>query len=82
MRHSLNFRMNARRRPHRLHRLYFRALNFGFRSAFTINDILANALLHSHQDFAAAANGMPSNCSSSRASLSVFAVVTIVMSMP
>jgi len=38
----MNFRMKACRLPHRLQRLYRRALNLGARLAFTICDIFAN----------------------------------------
>jgi hypothetical protein len=41
MRQSPNFRMNARGRPHRLHRLMRRDENFGFRFAFSTSAFFA-----------------------------------------
>lgn len=44
IRHKLNFRRYPRARPQRLQREYARTPNFGFRSAFAINDFFAIAL--------------------------------------
>ena len=85
IRHTWNFLMNAWRRPHRLQRLYRRALNLGGRSALTIWDIFAKRHLLADACYFwawALANGTPSSVSSSRAAASVFAEVTTVMLIP
>lgn len=68
-RHSANFRMYARGRPHRRHRLRNRTLNFGVFFSLTIFAVVAINLQF-------ALNGMPINWSSFLASSSVRAVVT------
>jgi len=78
MRHMPKSRRNARGRPQRWQRLYPRTLNFGVRFHFSTSDFLAteNPLAYRRR------NGMFMSLSSSRPSSSVFAVVTIVTSMP
>ena len=79
--------MKARGLPQRRQRRFVRELNFGARFALTIMDVFANAIppvlirissLHNY----AFANGMPMSFNNSLASSFVFAVVTIVMSIP
>jgi len=41
MRHRLNLRKYPRGLPQRLHRVYARTENFGFRAAFAISDFFA-----------------------------------------
>lgn len=77
MRHMPKSRMNARGRPQRRHRLYFRTANFGVRLHFSMSDFFAKA--PSSQFFR---NGNWSNRSNSIPSSSVRAVVTRVMFMP
>jgi hypothetical protein len=43
MRQIPNFRINARGRPHKGHRLYARTLNLGLRCAFIRIDVLAKS---------------------------------------
>jgi len=70
--------MYARGRPQRLHRVYFRTLNFGSRRALTSSDVLANVVPSRYLP----ANGMPSKLNNIRHSRSSRALVTIVMSIP
>ena len=80
-RQSPNFRMYARGRPHRWHRLRSRTLNFGVFASFAIFAVVAMVIFFSYAAYEAR-NGIPMNCSSFRASSSVFAVVTTDTFMP
>ncbi len=75
MRQILNFRMYARERPQRLQRLYFRTLNFGVACDLMTRHFLAMVYLDLEK-------GMPSFSSISRASASLCALVTMVISIP
>ena len=66
-------------RPQILQRVYALVENLGLRCCLIFIDVLAMNLLSSHYYFA---KGIPNCVSSSRASSSVFAVVTKIMSMP
>ena len=48
MRHKPNLRYTARGRPQNLQRFSWRVLNFGFRFAFAILDLLATVLVRAH----------------------------------
>src|SRR5262249_50020915 len=74
IRQSPNLRYTARGRPHRVHRVYPRTLNFGLRFALTISAFFATVQF--------SLNGNPSRRSSERPSASVVAVVTTVTSIP
>ena len=76
MRHMSNLRMYPRGRPHILQRRTVRVMNFGFFSAFSINDFLAI------QTLSYFLNGMPILASKLLASLSVRADVTMATFMP
>jgi hypothetical protein len=72
-----NLRKYPRGRPHTLQRLWRRTPNFGTRRDFMIMLVFATLYL-----LAADCNGSPMATKNSAASSSVFAVVTIVMSIP
>jgi hypothetical protein len=78
MRQIPNLRRYARGRPHLLHRKYALTLNFGGLFAFATKHFFATDSPFP-QDWR---SGMPRSMMSSFASSSVFAVVTIVTSMP
>jgi len=80
MRHIRNFRRNPRGRPHSGHRLWARTRNFGFRNAFSINDVFATTRLP--RVFQFFRNGIPIADNSAKASSSVRAVVTTVTFIP
>ena len=78
MRHSRKRRIYPRGRPHNEHRLrtrvgYLRRVSLMIKLFFATAPLLA---------YAQWANGIPNRRSSSRASSSVFAVVTTVTSIP
>ena len=75
-----NFLMYPLGLPHRWHRLYFRTLNFGFLFAFTISAFLATDTPFHRWSYVL--NGIPKPLSSSKASSSVFALVTMVTFSP
>lgn len=80
-----NRRMYARGRPQMRQRFTWRVENLGSRRARTILDFLAKgptSLYHRMAKTYAARNGMPSALSSSNASSSVLADVTMVTSIP
>jgi len=76
MRQQPYLRKNALERPQMGQRLYARTLNFGLRWAFTLRLVLAKPVSSYFL------NGMPRRSSKSLPSLSVLAVVEIVMFMP
>ncbi len=78
MRHIWNFWMKARGRPHKGQRECARALNFGFRVAFTIFEVFAISIPR----LAQLRNGMPSDFRRAFPSLSFRAVVVMVTFMP
>jgi hypothetical protein len=71
-----NFRRKARGRPHSLQRLCRRLENLGFLASLTRFAVVAIS------SFDYCLNGMPRCFSSERASLSLWAVVTMVTFMP
>jgi hypothetical protein len=76
MRHMLNLRRNARGRPQRGQRLFFRDVNFAVRLARAICDFFATGVLPYCR------NGTPIERSSARPSTSFPAVVTNAMFIP
>ena len=92
IRHMPNRRMYPRARPQIPHRVYPRTANFGVRFCFAIHDFFATApsllcssrhtgLQPAYAD-SARCNGSPMPSRKAAASSSVWAVVTIVMSIP
>jgi len=80
MRQTPNLRIYARGRPHLLHLKYALTLNFGGLFAFAIKHFFATD--SPFPPYQVWRSGMPRSMMSSLASSSVFAVVTIVTSMP
>ena len=76
MRHNAKYRINARDRPHTLHRFFFRVENFASRLARTIMEVFAIAYVRSFE------NGMPIISSNRRPSSSFFAVVMMLICIP
>jgi len=74
--------MNARDLPQRWQRLYFRELNFGLLCCFTIQDFFAKPSHPFDRATRYFRKGSPMSLSSSYASSSAFADVTMVTSMP